>query len=86
MLQPANPVRINQNGCEKSTRLCELWLSAATPTPTLGLLVQAETNSRNIVKKSNLRTIRPRCINLNFTDLSKWRNKMYGEKKEAGLC
>lgn len=36
--------------------------------------------------KKPFRTIRPRCIDLNFTDLSSWRNIMYGEKEEAGLC
>lgn len=59
MLQHENSALSNQNGWEKSTRLFELWLSALTSTPTLGLVVQAVTNSRNIVNRSNLRTIRP---------------------------
>jgi hypothetical protein len=86
MPQSAGSARTNQNGWENSTRLDELWLSASTSTPTFGLVVQAETNSRNIVNRSHLRTIRPRCIDLNFTNLSRWRNNMYGEKEEAGLC
>ena len=73
-LQAVDPARIDQNGCEKSIRLCELLLLASTSTPTLGLAVQAEISNRIIAYRKNLDMTLFHYIGIDSTNLSGWRN------------
>jgi len=69
-----DPTRINQNGCEKSIRLCELLLLASTSTPTLGLAVQAGISSMIIAYRTYMDMTLTHFIVKNSTNLSGWRN------------